>query len=139
MSDNEVDYSAVDWTEIEEELEALQFIFPEEMHIKQEKPWKLEININSNGEEEFNHLKMLLIMEIPHNYPQEEIPFMRLKNLSPNYLNNANLDDYETQIRALGRENLGMQMIFMICDHLREQIAEINDAVLDKFNGIIRA
>ena len=30
-------------------------------------------------------------------------------------------------------------MIFGICDHLRERIAELNDAVVDKFNGIIAA
>ena len=30
-------------------------------------------------------------------------------------------------------------MIFMICDHLREQISEINDSVLDKYNKIMEA
>jgi len=30
-------------------------------------------------------------------------------------------------------------MIFGICDHLRERIAELNDSVVDKFNGIIAA
>lgn len=62
---------------------------------------------------------------------------MRLKNLSPNYLDNRNLDDYETQIRALCRENFGMHMIFMVCDHLREQIGEINDKVVEKFQAIM--
>lgn len=30
-------------------------------------------------------------------------------------------------------------MIFNLVDHLREKIAEINDAVVDKFNDIVRA
>ena len=30
-----------------------------------------------------------------------------------------------------------MQMVFTICEHLREQIAEINDNVLSKFNKIM--
>ena len=44
MSDNEdIDYSTVDWTEIEEEMEALEVIFPEDMTIKNKKPYQLEI------------------------------------------------------------------------------------------------
>lgn len=39
---------------------------------------------------------MLLILELPHDYPSENIPFMRLKNLAPDYLDNKNLDEYET-------------------------------------------
>ena len=108
MSDDDVDYSTVDWTEIEEEMEALDVIFPEEMKVHSTKPWKIDITINSSSEPDDNYLKMLLILEIPHDYPNN-IPFMRLKNLSPEYLNNANLDEYETQIRALARENLGCQ------------------------------
>ena len=36
MSDQEdnIDYSKVDWTQIEEELEALEVIFPDELKIK---------------------------------------------------------------------------------------------------------
>jgi len=45
---------------------------------------------------------------------------MRLKNMSPDYLDNRNLDQFETEIRALAWDNLGMQMIFMICEHLRD-------------------
>ena len=30
-------------------------------------------------------------------------------------------------------------MIFDVCEHLRETIAEINDKVVDEFRGIIRA
>ena len=138
MSDEDIDYSNVDWTEIEEELEALEVIFPEELTIHQTKPWKLDIIINSSSDETENYLKMLLICEIPHDYPNN-IPFMRLKNKSPDYLNNANLDDYETEIRALARENVGMQQIFLVADHLREKIAEINDVVLGKYNNILKA
>jgi hypothetical protein len=139
MSDDDnVDYSKVDWEEIEMEIEALGFIFPDELEIKQEKPYKMEIKINSNADEDDNHLKMVLLLEVPYNYPLEEIPFMRLKNLSPNFLDNRNLDNYETEIRALARESIGSPMIFTLCEYLREQIAEINDKVLDKYNAAIR-
>lgn len=139
MMDADFDYSSVDWTEIEEELEALKVIFPEELQIKHEKPYKLEIQINSNSVAEDNHLKMNLILEIPHNYPAVEIPFMRIKNLTPEYLNGQLIDDYENEIRDLARENQGMQMIFTICEYLREKIADINDKVLDKYNKIMEA
>lgn len=35
------------------------------------------------------------------------------------------------------RDMLGEQMMFSVCDHLREKIAEINDSVVDKFNKIM--
>jgi hypothetical protein len=56
-------------------------IFPDTLTIIYEKPYKFELTINSNSNEEENHLKMLLITEWPTDYPNN-IPFMRLKNLS---------------------------------------------------------
>ena len=92
MSDSEeIDYSQVDWEEQEGELEALGFIFTEELNIKEKKPYTFEITINSNPEPEENHLKMLVLFELPHDYPNR-VPFFRLKNMSPDYLNNALLD-----------------------------------------------
>ena len=102
------------------------------------KPYSFEITINSNSEPEDNHLKMLLLVELPFDYPNT-VPHMRLKNLSPDYLDNRMLDDYEVKLRAANHENIGSPMIFETCELLREEIAEINDSVLDKFNGIIRA
>ena len=49
------------WEQIEEEIESLTYIFPEEMTIVQEKPYKVEIIINSNTEsEDRNYLKMMI-------------------------------------------------------------------------------
>jgi hypothetical protein len=81
---------------------------------------------------------MTLIVEVPHNYPNEEIPFLRVKTLTPDYLNNAHLDKYEKEIRDIARENLGTPVLFEIAEYLREQICEINDKVLDAFNGIMK-
>ena len=93
-------------------------IFPDELTVTARKPYKVEIVINSSADEEENHLRMLLLAEIPWNYPNN-IPFLRLKNLTTNFLNNKNIDKFETEIRALARENLGTQMMFDICEHLR--------------------
>lgn len=64
---------------------------------------------------------------------------MLLKNLSPEYLNNKMIDGYEQEIRVRAYESLGAQMIFDICELLREKIGEINDKVLGKYNEIIKA
>ena len=64
---------------------------------------------------------------------------MLLKNLSPEYLNNKMIDQYEQEIRTRAYESLGQQMIFDICELLREKIGEINDKVLGKYNEIIKA
>jgi|TARA_B110001450_G_C17444612_1_gene409367 hypothetical protein len=95
MAEEEIDYSTVDWEEQDSEMEALDCIFPEEIVVRSKHPYTFEITINSNPEKEENHLKMLLMVELPHDYPNS-VPFLRLKNLSPDFLNNKNLDDYET-------------------------------------------
>ena len=132
-SDNEdnIDYSNVNWEEIEGELEALECIFPEEYKMTQSKPYKFELIINSNSDKDLNHLKMKLIVEVPHTYPETEIPFLRVKSLTPEYLNNSHLDEYEKGI-------LGGPVLFDVAEYLREQICTINDEVLDAFNGIMK-
>ena len=134
-AEEDIDYSKVDWEEQDSEIEALECIFPEELNIKEKHPYTFEIQINSNPEKEENHLKMLLLVELPHDYPNS-VPFLRIKNLSPNFLNNQLLDEYETEVRAMTREMLGSQMIFDVCEHLREKIADINEGVLNKYNKI---
>ena len=87
-------------------MEALECIYPEELVIESTKPYKFEVQINSNADAADNYLKVKLIVEMPPDYPQN-IPFMRLKNLSPEYLDNKMLDDFEGEIREKARENIG--------------------------------
>lgn len=81
---------------------------------------------------------MLLIVELPHNYPNEDIPFLRVKSLTPQYLTNTHIDTYETEIRKMAREELGCPVLFNVAEYLREKICEINDGVLDVYNGIMK-
>ena len=81
---------------------------------------------------------MLLKVELPVDYPNT-IPFMLLKNLAPKYLDNNMIDEYESEIRAKAHESVGNQMMFDICDALRERIAELNDNVVAQFKGILEA
>ena len=100
MSEGEVDYESVDWTEQEEEMEALEVIFPEELVIKQQKPYKFEIKIKANVdyEELQDKLVILLLVELPHDYPVNP-PFLRLKNLTKDNLDNRTLDQFEDAAR----------------------------------------
>ena len=124
-----------DWEEQDGEIEALEVIFPEEINMKQRQPYKFEVTINSNSEEEDNHLKIVLHVELPPSYPQVA-PFLRLINKAQTFLDNTTIDKYETEIREMGQENVGAPMIFDICEFLREKISDMNDGVLAKFNKI---
>ena len=49
---------------------------------------------------------MLLIIELPHDYPQTA-PFLRLKNLTPDMLDNRKLHELESEARKMSREAVG--------------------------------
>ena len=128
----------VDWEEQEQEIESLQYIFPEELTIRSEKPYAIDIVLNSNTEsEEKNFLKLTISFTLQEKYP-EVVPYFKVKNHSPDYIDNAVLDQYEEETREVGVENLGSMMIFQMCDYLKEKITDINDKVLEKLEKIER-
>ena len=114
------------------EIETLKSIFDEEeFTIKRERPYNLEILIHSaNEEEERDHLKLKLIFELPVEYPNE-VPNFRIKNLSPDYIDNTALDIFENEMRERANESLGQMMIFELSDMLKEKILTINETVLE--------
>ena len=92
--------------------------------------------MNSNTEsEERNLLKLKLIFDLPPAYP-EEVPLLRIKNLSPDYLDNKLIDKYEEQVKTQAEESRGAMMIFELSELLRDSITEINDEVLRKLDEI---
>ena len=84
-----------DWEDQELEIETLKSMFEEEeLNIKKEKPYQLEILLNSNTESEArNYLKLMIIYDLPEEYPNE-VPVFRIKNLSPEYLDNNALESF---------------------------------------------
>ena len=53
------------WEEQEQEVESLQYIFPEEIKVNKEKPYNFEILINSNTEsEDKNFLKLRITFDL---------------------------------------------------------------------------
>ena len=114
--------TANNWEMQEEEIESLKYIYPEELTVLREKPYSLEIVINSNTEdEERNFLKMKVLFDLQNSYP-DCAPYYRLKNLSPDYMDNKFLDHCETLLRQKGEEILGSMMIFEMCDLIKEKI-----------------
>jgi len=107
--------------------------------LKREKPYNFEILVNSNTEsEERNFLKLKLIFDLPENYPNE-IPYFRIKNLAPDYIDNNAMEVFENEIRARATDSIGQMMIFEMVDLLKERITTINEKVLGKLDAIEEA
>ena len=128
------------WEEQEIEVESLKSIFEEEeLVIKREKPYNFEILVHSNTEsDERDYLKLKLIFDLPESYPNE-IPYFRIKNLSPDYIDNNALELFENEMRERANESLGQMMIFELSDLLKEKITTINETVLEKLDKIEEA
>lgn len=128
------------WEEQEIEVESLKSIFEEEeLIIKREKPYNFEILVHSNTESnERDYLKLKLIFDLPESYPNE-IPYFRIKNLSPDYIDNNALELFENEMRERANESLGQMMIFELSDLLKEKITTINETVLEKLDKIEEA
>ena len=107
------------WEDQELEMDTLKSIFiEEELNIKREKPYNFEILIHSNNEtDERDFLKLKLIFDLPETYP-EEIPYFRIKNLSPEYIDNNAIEHFENEMRERANENIGQMMIFELADLL---------------------
>ena len=128
------------WEDQELEIDTLKSIYiEEELTIKKEKPYNFEILIHSNFEtEDRDFLKLKLIFDLPEDYPNE-IPYFRIKNLSPDYIDNNALERFEEEMRERANENLGQMMIFELADLLKEKITTINETVLEQLDKIEEA
>ena len=92
----------------------------DDIEILEDRPFKFEVNINANSEsKEKNFLRLRLTFELPENYPHFT-PSVRIKNLSPDILDNNNVLELEKVITNKADENIGNQMIFEMCDAIRE-------------------
>jgi hypothetical protein len=106
------------------------------MTILKDRPYSLEILIDSNTEsEERNFLKMKILFDLQNSYP-DCVPYYRLKNLSPDFMDNRFIDRCETLLRSKGDELIGSMMIFEMCDLVKELMTNINDEVLQKLDHI---
>lgn len=124
------------WEQQEEEIESLTYIYPEEMTVTKEKPYQLEVLVNSNPDLiERNFLKVKIIFDLQIDYP-DIAPLIRIRNLAPDYCDNKFLDRIEMSITEKCKDLHGSYMIFEVCDLVRECITAINDEVLEKVDAM---
>jgi len=124
------------YEEQESEIEAIKCIFMEDFTLLEEKPYKFELLLKANSEsEEKNHLSLKLTFELPEDYPNN-VPSVRLKNLSPDIINNNLVLEFEKLIMKKAEESIGTMMIYEVCEELREQIINMNEIILKKLRQI---
>ena len=116
------------YEEQEMEIESLGCIYLEnEIKVTREKPYQIEILLNSNSDDESkNHLKLKVIFDLRPEYP-ECVPQFRIKNLSTDYLDNKTIDSYETEMRERAEESIGAMMLYELCELIKEKITDVND------------
>ena len=113
-------------------MEAIKCIFMDDLVILEEKPYKFEVLLNSNNEsKEKNHLQLKLTFELPDDYPNS-MPSIRMKNMSPDIINNNMILDFERLITNKAQESVGTFMLYEVCEALREQIMNMNEMILNK-------
>ncbi len=61
--------SADNFEEQEQEIEAIKYIFMDDLVMLEEKPYKFEVLLNANNELENNHLQLKVTIELPVDYP----------------------------------------------------------------------
>ena len=104
----------------------------EDFQMLEEKPYKFEVLLKANSEsDEKNHLSLKLTFELGDDYPNS-VPSVRLKNLSPDIINNNLVLDFEKLIMKKAEESIGTMMIYEVCEAVRDQIINMNEIILKK-------
>jgi hypothetical protein len=108
----------------------------DDMQVIEEKPYKLEIVLNSNNEsQEKNFLKMKIIIELKEDYPHST-PSIILRNLSQDIIDNNLMIHFEKLVTEKADESLGTQMLYDVCEALREKLSDMNEKILNKLDEI---
>ena len=117
----------------------MKCIFMEDFQGIEEKPYKFEVLLKANSEsDEKNHLSLKLTFELPEDYPST-VPSVRLKNLSPDIINNNLVLEFERLIMKKAEESIGTMMIYEVCEAVRDQIINMNEIILKKLREINEA
>ena len=125
----------MNYEEQSSELEAIQYIFMDYLTIKEERPYKFDVVLNSHSEKENNHLVLKLTFELPDAYPNEA-PLIRIKNLALDIIDNNKILDFEKLVNEKAEQSLGTPMIYEICEALREILSEMNEMILKRLRVI---
>jgi hypothetical protein len=125
------------YEEHESEIEAIKCIFMDDLVILEEKPFKFEVLLNANNELERNHLQLKMTFELPDEYPTV-VPNIRIKNLSPDILDNNLILEFDKLVSHKADQCLGTMMIYEVCETLREKIGEMNEIINKKLDDLTK-
>lgn len=124
------------YQEQESEIEALKFIYLDDMEVLEERPFKVEVVLNSNNEsDDKNHLKLKLIIELKDDYPHS-VPHLILRNLTPDIIHNNLMIEFERLIIEKAEQSVGAAMIYDICEVVRDQLQNMNEKILNKLREL---
>ena len=124
------------FAEQESEIEALKYIYMDDMTVIEERPFKLEIMLNSNNEgADKNFLKLKIIIELGESYPHQ-VPVIILRNHSQDIIDNNLMIQFEKLVTEKAEESLGTCMLYDVCEAVRERLQEMNEKILNKLAEI---
>ena len=78
---------------------------------------------------------MKMIIDLPDDYPNQ-VPNIRIKNLCQDIIDNNLMIQFESMVMTKAEESIGTQMIYDVCEHLRERLADMNEKILNKLQEI---
>lgn len=118
--------------EQEQEIEALKVIFLDEFILTYESPYKFELTIHTDrDEDDLNFIKVKLIVEFPETYP-EVPPKASFKNLSEMLLEPSDFHKCEDIFQDEAEQLIGSPMIFQIVEKIKEHLQGINNMFVEE-------
>ena len=61
---------------------------------------------------------------------------IRIKNLTPDIIHNNKMVEFDKLVAIKAEESIGSQMIYDICEGLREHLANMNELILGKLKEL---
>jgi len=113
---------------LQEEFEVLESIYPDE--IEKTSDSDLQITVEPDEQVVEDELSLLLKVHYPPEYP-DVIPELAFEVIDGE-LSPAEEEDLFRGLRQLGEESLGMAMVFTLVSHLREALAAVVAARLER-------
>lgn len=114
--------------EQEMEAEALAAIFDTNFVQLSASQWSVEL-FPETGDDVTNYVAVKLIVELPSDYPEESLPKISIELLKG--LAEEHRDLLQSTAEATAEENMGLPMVFTICEVIREWLADNNVKGLD--------
>ena len=117
-------------SDLQDEIEALESIYPDEFQLLS--PYKAQLDISDWSDSSFPNLNLHLQIEFPETYPND-IPIIDYTLLNQEeeeeeeqeILTYEDLENLKTKVELESKENVGMAMIFTLVEFIKEELPRI--------------